>query len=130
MNLINAMRSSANGMAAERFRMDVISANIANANSQQTPTESAYRRREVVLSGGDEGPRIEQVIQDQTPFNHFEDRSNPNADPKTGQVTTSNVKPVVEMVDMISASRAYEANISAFNAAKGMMKDALNIGKV
>jgi len=130
MNLINAMNTSANGMAAERFRMDVISSNIANTNSMQTAKQDPYRRREVIMTGGENGPQIQNVIEDQTPFNEIIDPSNPNSDPVTHKLKTSNVRPVVEMVDMITASRAYEANVSAFNAAKGMMKDALNIGKV
>ena len=68
--------------------------------------------------------------EDQRPFRQVVDRGNPNADPKTGIVTFSNVEPVEEMVNMLTASRAYEANIAAFNSAKGMIRDALQIGKV
>lgn len=123
------MRVSASGLTAERFRMDVISANIANANSTLTPTAEPYRRRDVVLEGGPGGVQIRQVLLDQGPLPMKHDPSNPMAD-ENGNVPASNVEPVMEMVNLLSASRAYEANIAAFNTAKGMMKSALNIGKV
>ncbi len=130
MNLNSSLRISASGLAAERFRMDVISSNIANANTMKVGSRDPYRRRDVVLTGGTEGVTIARIIEDQTPFRQVVDRDNPNADPDTGIVTYSNVEPVMEMVNMISASRAYEANIAAFNSAKGMIRSALSIGKI
>lgn len=130
MSLNNVLKISSSGLAAERFRMDVISANIANANTMKTDGKDPYRRRDVSLSGGPDGVTITGIVQDQRPFREVIDRSNPNADPKTGIVTYSNVEPVEEMVNMLSASRAYEANIAAFNSAKGMIRDALQIGKI
>lgn len=129
MNLNTALRISSSGLAAERFRMDVISGNIANANSIQTKTQSAYRRHAVVLTAGQEGVEIGGVTQDSAPLREEHDPGNPNAD-KDGIVRYSNVNPVTEMVDMLGASRAYEANVAAFNSAKGMIKSALSIGKV
>lgn len=129
MNLNSAMRISSSGLAAERFRMDVISGNIANANSVSTKGKEAYRRHSVELIGTPEGVKIGRVTQDGAPLREEVDPGNPNAD-KDGVVRYSNVNPITEMVDMMGASRAYEANVAAFNSAKGMIKSALNIGKV
>lgn len=132
MNLNSAMRVSAAGLTAERFRMDVISVNIANANSTRSGVGAAgepYRRREVVLRGGPEGPQISQIAIDGGQLPRKFDPSHPFKDAK-GFVDTTNVEPVMEMVSMMSASRAYEANIAAFNTAKSMIRSALTIGKV
>lgn len=129
MNLNTAMRLSASGMTAERFRMDVISGNIANANSSKANGQDPYRRRIVELQAGNGGVEIKKISQDTTEFRHVYEPGNPNAD-ASGVVTYSNVDPLKEMVDMMSASRAYEANIAAFNSAKGMVKSALSIGKI
>ena len=130
MNLNSALRISSSGLAAERFRMDVISANIANANTTKTNGKDPYRRRDVTLTGGPDGVQIGNIVEDQRAFRQVVDRGNPNADPKTGIVTFSNVEPIEEMVNMMGASRAYEANIAAFNSTKGMIRSALQIGKV
>lgn len=123
MTIGSSMRASASGMAAERFRMDVISVNIANANTTRVGNEAPYRSREVVLRATNEGVQISEVRQNEKPF--------PIRNiPGMGDVETSNVEPISEMVNMLSASRAYEANIAAFNTAKGMVKNALNIGRV
>jgi flagellar basal-body rod protein FlgC len=129
MNLNSAMRISSSGLAAERFRMDVISGNIANANSVSTKDKEAYRRHSVELIATDEGVQIGQIREDEAPLRAEVDPDNPNAD-KQGVVHYSNVNPITEMVDMLGASRAYEANVAAFNSAKGMIKSALSIGKV
>ena len=129
MTLSGAMQVSASGMTAERFRMDVISSNIANSNSVESDTNQPYRRREVVLQSGDQGVNVIQVVEDQSPFQVKHDPGNPRANAQ-GDVLESNIQPVTEMVDMMGASRAYEANVAAFNAAKGMVKNALSIAKV
>lgn len=130
MNLNTAMKISASGMSAERFRMDVIASNIANANSTKTNGQDPYRRRVVELTTSEDGVEVSKIQEDQSDFRQVYEPGNPNADPTTGEVTYSNVDPLKEMVDMLSASRAYEANIQAFNNAKGMIRSALNIGKV
>jgi flagellar basal-body rod protein FlgC len=127
--LTNSMRVSASGLNAERFRMDVISSNIANANSMKINGKDPYRRRDVELMGDINGVKITRIIEDKRPFRVEYDPTHPNADSK-GIVTYSNIEPINEMVDMISAGRAYEANIAAFNSAKGMIRSALSIGKV
>jgi flagellar basal-body rod protein FlgC len=82
-----------------------------------------------MLQSTDEGVQVSQVVDDPSPFQMKYDPGNPNAD-ANGMVASSNVQPVNEMVDMMSASRAYEANVAAFNTEKGMLKSALSIGKV
>ena len=129
MTLNSALKISSTGLTAERFRMDVISSNIANSNSMKVGDKMPYRRRMVELQGTADGVEIVGVKQDMNAFRTAVEPGNPNADPKTGVVTYSNVEPVNEMVNMMSASRAYEANVAAFNSAKGMIRNALNIGK-
>lgn len=127
--LNSALQTSSSGMTAERFRLDVISSNIANANTMRANGKDPYRRRDVELQATSEGVQVSRVVTDNRPFRQVSDPNNPNADPNTGLVTYSNVEPVEEMVNMMSASRSYEANIAAFQSAKGMIKEALNIGK-
>ena len=129
MTLSQAMRASSTGLAAERFRMDVISTNIANANSMKTKEKEAFRRQVVILTGNNNGVRIERVVPDMSDFVAKNEPHNPEADAE-GKVYYTNVNPVAEMVDMISATRAYEANVAAFNSAKGMLRSALTIGDV
>lgn len=129
MTLNQSMKISASGMAAERFRMDVISTNIANANSMKLGNQDAYRRRNVELAGSDSGVKIVRVVEDQSPLRQVFDPSNPYRDAQ-GFVYYSNVNPIQEMVNMLGASRSYEANIAAFNAAKSMTRSALNIGRI
>ncbi len=127
MSLNGAMRASARGLAAERTRMDLTSVNLANANSMRTASSEAFQARIAILTATPEGPKVERIIEDLTPFRVVDDPGNPNA--INGVVTYSNVNPVFQMVDMMSAQRSYEANIAAFNAAKGMNRSALNIGR-
>lgn len=109
--------------------MDVISANIANANSMRTPDQEAYRRKMVVLTKGDEGVTVQRIMDDEAPLRAVPEPDNPFAD-EQGLVYYSNVNPITEMVNLMTASRSYEANVSAFNAGKSMVRAALNIGRV
>lgn len=127
--LNSSMRISASGLTAERFRMDIISSNIANANSIGINGEDPYRRREVMLQGTSEGVRIVAIVPDKAPPRTEYDPTHPYAD-EFGVVKYSNVEPISEMVNMLGASRAYEANIAAFNSAKTMLKAALTIGRI
>ncbi len=123
------MKYSTTGLTAERFRMDTISSNLANANSVARPGEEGYRRRAVVLTATENGVSIDGVEKDmEREFQMKYEPGHPFHD-KDGMVKMSNIDPISEMVDMIGASRAYEANIAAFNTAKGMMNSALQIGK-
>lgn len=147
----SALETSASALTAERLRMDVISNNIANANTTRTPEGGPYRRQMVVLGSrpsfssalleatgavaaadpADQvgrGVRVVQIVQDQRPFKLKYDPTHPNAD-SGGYVQLPNVETVTEMVDLISASRAYEANVTALNAFKQMVTAALQIGR-
>lgn len=148
-DLGGALSISASGLAAERLRMDVISNNIANANTTRTAAGGPYRREEVVLqqagsgsfgealntaitgnvgSGGSRGGvQVAGVVTDSSPFKLQYDPTNPDA--VNGYVEMPNVDMTTELTDMMSASRSYEANVTAFDAGKQMIGDALNIGK-
>lgn len=129
MSLNGAMRASARGLTAERMRMDLISVNLANANSMRTPQGEAFQARVAVLSASQDGPKIERIELDKSEFRRVNDPAHPMADAQ-GFVTFTNVNPINQMVDMMSAQRSYEANIAAFNAAKSMNRSALSIGRV
>ena len=138
---------SASALTAERLRMDVISNNIANANTTRTLEGGPYIRQRVVFSprldvaptfapllatmtpdGLPVGVRVTSIQNDPTPPHMVYDPGHPDANAE-GYVAYPNVNVVNEMVDMISATRAYEANITAFNATKSMALQALTIGK-
>ncbi|MBT0663053.1 flagellar basal body rod protein FlgC [Geobacter pelophilus] len=132
---MDAMEISASALTAERTRMNLISSNIANANSTRTPEGGPYRRKDAVfstmldkananMSGGVE---VVDVIEDQSPPRLQYDPSHPDADTK-GYVAYPNVNVVEEMADMIAATRAYEANVTAAKASMDMEMKALSIG--
>ena len=146
MKLFSSFNISSSGLTAERTRMDVISKNIANANTTRTSGGTPYRRQMTVfkekestpfssyLSGyskqqlNKEGVKISAVVEDKTPFKRVYDPGHPDAD-NEGYVSMPNVDVVKEMVDMITATRAYEANVTALNSSKSMAMKALEIGK-
>ncbi|MEJ5186066.1 MAG: flagellar basal body rod protein FlgC [Candidatus Geothermincolales bacterium] len=131
MGLFDALNVSASGMTAHRFWMDVIASNIANAETTRTAGGGPYRRKEVVFSSfrqelegsGGEGVK---VVGDQSPPRLVYDPGHPDAR-EDGYVEMPNVNPVTEMVDLVVASRAYEANAMALEAAKSMFLRALDI---
>ncbi len=143
-SLFSSMNVSAAGMTAQRTRMDVVAENIANAESTHTPGGGPYRRRQVVLqstasgnsfadvfssSPGDQGMRsvkVEGIIRDPAPFLKVYDPSSPDAD-GNGMVSMPNVNPVMEMVDMNSATHAFEANVTAMEASKRMFLKTLDL---
>jgi flagellar basal-body rod protein FlgC len=144
--IFGALDISASGLTAERLRMDTIANNLANANTTRTAAGGPYRRQEVVLRAANAGPSIPGVASggfsldlaggggvevaaiatDQTPFKQVYDPGNPDAD-KRGYVLMPNVNSVTEMTDMITATRAYEANVTAINAFKGEASRALDV---
>lgn len=128
MNLNSAMRISSTGLTAERFRMDTISANIANANTIRKPDADAWHRQDVILCGNAEGVKVVGTVSNKEDYIVKHEPDNPYAD-QDGNVFYSNVDPLQEMVNMMSASRAYEANIEAFNSAKNMIRSAMEIGR-
>lgn len=145
MSFIDAMNISASGMTAQRLRMDIISQNIANVNTTRDANGNVYRRQMVVFEERDvtpfadvlmktqgsngSGVKVTSIVEDtNTELRMVYDPSHPDADAE-GYVAYSNVNSVTEMTDLIDASRAYEANITAFNAAKSMALKGLEIGK-
>ncbi len=152
MSIFHSMNVSASGLTAQRLRMDVSSSNIANAdstrgtyvNGEWTP----YQRKMVSLqSNGNRfqfshmlqkelqqqknashGVKATSIVDDETPFKLLYQPEHPDAD-ENGYVELPNVDLLKEMVDMMSASRSYEANVTVLNASKGMLMKALEIGK-
>jgi len=159
MGLFTGMNISASALTAQRLRLDLISNNIANMNTtntnQTTPGGNAmpYRREVAIFSEREpkesfssiyqdakqklnsEGVQVSKVIEDDSPFRLEYDPDNPDAvkvaEPgiPVGYVRYPNVNIVEEMIDMISASRSYEANVTALNARKALSSKALEIGK-
>jgi flagellar basal-body rod protein FlgC len=146
MALGSSMQISASGLTAERLRLDVISNNLAHVNTTRDVNGQPYHRQVVVLASrggsgfasalaaarhGDaagQGVQVAAVRADTTPFKIVHDPGHPDADAQ-GNVKMPNIEPVVEMVDMISATRAYEAGVTAINSAKQMETRALDIGR-
>ncbi len=142
MGLFDSLRISGSALTAQRLRMDVISSNIANAETTQTPEGGPYKVRKVVFTpiqmaglGGNPlsqasaaGVAVTAIQNDETEPRLVYEPDHPNARPD-GFVAYPNVDVVSEMVDMLSATRAYEANVTAVNAAKSMAQRALDIGR-
>lgn len=150
-NWLGALGISASGLSAQRLRMDVIANNIANADTTRTASGGPYRREMVVLqagspdsfqaalanaqgtaeagsqTGSQQGVEVAGIVQDSSPFKMVYDPTNPDA--VNGYVQMPNVDVATEMTDMMSASRSYEANVTAFDAGKQMVTDALTLGK-
>ncbi|MGI6606283.1 MAG: flagellar basal body rod protein FlgC [Peptococcia bacterium] len=147
MNFLNAIKSSASGLSAERLRMDVISSNIANAQSTRTAKGGPYRRQVVLLAPQKEqnsfqnilentlrkqapysGVKVAAIVEDQAPLKRVYDPSHPDAG-EDGYVEYPNVDVMTEMVELITASRSYEANATVLNATKSMLLKTLEIGR-
>jgi flagellar basal-body rod protein FlgC len=135
MRVFSALDISASGLYAERTRMDVIANNLANANSTRTPEGGPFRRQLVVLSGTevtdpgdvtDLGVSVKGVVDDISPFPLVYDPGHPDAN-ADGYVAMPNVNVVEEMVDMITALRAYEANVTAIDTNRNMVRSSLDI---
>lgn len=144
MSIFSSMNISASGMTAQRLRTDIIAQNIANVNTTRTEDGTPYRRQTVVftekgtgfgtalnsamgVSGS--GVKVTSIVEDmETAMKQTYDPSHPDAD-ENGYVTYPNVDAVTEMTNLIDASRAYEANVTAFNATKTMALKGLEIGK-
>jgi flagellar basal-body rod protein FlgC len=145
MDVNGTLGISASGLRAERLRLDAIASNLANANTTRTPEGGPYKRRNVVFvtqamesdfaaaleemseQGARMGVHVSDVVEDQTPPRMVFDPGHPDAN-QEGYVAYPNVNPVSEMVDLMTATRAYEANVQAVNATKRMADAALNIG--
>lgn len=128
---------SASALEAQRGRMNTIASNMANINSTRSEEGGPYRKKEVIFStvpiGSEissplEGVKLEQVVNSQEPFKKIYDPGHPDAD-KDGFVSLPNINLLEEMVNMMMATRAYEANVTTFNMSKTMFLKALEIGR-
>jgi flagellar basal-body rod protein FlgC len=145
MGLFDAIDAAGSGLTAERLRMDVTAENLANAQTTRGADGQPYRRKEVVLAeraggafgstlaaamGGDRsagrGVEVAAIEEDQGPPRMLYDPGHPDAN-ADGYVAMPNVNPVTEMVDLISASRAYEANVTSIQTAKSMFSKTLDV---
>lgn len=143
MSIFSALRISSSGLSAERLRMDVIADNIANAETTRTAKGGPYRRKIVTFEENLtrelntnsnkyedrlKGVRANNIHDDQSPLNKVYDPSHPDAD-QDGYVLMPNVNVLNEMVELIAASRSFEANVTAINSEKQMAMKALEIGR-
>ena len=153
MSFFHAMNTTASALTAQRLRMDVISSNMANVDTTRGKQVNGewvpYQRKSVTLtaqegqfskflnaalsskekSGVGNGVKVTQIKEDtETPFKLVYDPTHPDAN-EDGYVNMPNIDPLKEMVDLMSAARSYEANVTVFNANKAMLTKALEIGK-
>ncbi|MBU9720314.1 MULTISPECIES: flagellar basal body rod protein FlgC [Bacillaceae] len=150
MSIFNGMNITASALTAQRLRMDVISSNMANAETTRGRMVEGewqpYRRKMVVMepngsafsshlqramgnnSTSGSGVKISQIAEDQTPFKLVFQPDHPDAN-EDGYVSMPNVDPLKEMVDLMSTTRSYEANVTTFDAHKNMLLKALEIGR-
>jgi flagellar basal-body rod protein FlgC len=131
---ISTLRVSGSALTAERTRLDIISQNIANVHTTRTADGGAYRRRQVVfetMAGeqpGSGGVRVAEVASSTAQMDRVYNPGHPDANAQ-GYVEMPNVNLVEEMVDLIAATRAYEANVAVVNATKTLVAHALDLGR-
>ena len=136
-----AISASASALTVERTRIEVAVSNMANADSTRSADGGPYRRRDVLLSAdpvnsfesalgraGADGVKVAGIVQDQAPFRRRYEPSHPDADGE-GFVSLPNVDASEEMVDMLGAARAYQANLAAIGLIKDMVAKALELGR-
>jgi len=140
MNFLLSLEISASGLYAQRKRMDVIASNLANIETTRSRKGGPYRRKMVVMSTRPvqdfnkvlalqaEGVKIDDIVEDKSPFRKVYNPGHPDAD-KEGYLLKPNVDLVVEITNMLIARRAFEANIAAIKSTKQMALKALEIGK-
>ena len=145
MNFLDALQTSSTGLSAQRTRMNLISGNLANANTTKTAAGGPYKRKDAVFAAVPKENAFQDIVQrkmgenltevkvvkiveDQRPPISKYDPGHPDADEK-GYVQMPNINVIEEMVNMMMASRSYEANVTAVNATKSMAMKALEIGK-
>jgi flagellar basal-body rod protein FlgC len=151
MSLFGGIATSASGLSAQQTRLDVISDNLANASTTRTAEGGPFQRSRVIFrpivsqpywrspflpesldNGLGKGVKVNKIEKDTSPPRLVYDPTHPDAiktGPQQGYVQMPNVNVVNEMVDMIDASRAYEANVTLINGAKAMFSKALEIGR-
>lgn len=134
MSLFNVFNISGSAMSAQSQRLNTVASNLANADSATSANGKPYKAKQVVFSAipsanpAASGVKVNKVIEDNAPPKVIYDPKHPLADDK-GYVTMSNVNVTEEMVNMISASRAYQNNVETMNAAKTMLMKTLSIGQ-
>lgn len=145
MNFFDSLRISSSGLSAQRLRMNLISGNLANVNTTRTPEGGPFQRKEAVFESQPINPDFQELVEseldarvsqvkvagvsdDQRPPVVKFDPNHPDADEK-GYVSFPNINVIEEMVDMMTAARSYEANVTAITTAKTMANKALEIGK-
>ena len=134
MSLLNTINIGASGMSAQSIRLNTISSNIANAESSSGPDGRTYRARQVVFSSvpsannPGSGVAVTNVVESNAPLRREFRPGHPKAD-NNGYVDMPNVNPVEEMVDMISASRAYQTNVQMVNVTRQLVLATLDLGK-
>lgn len=142
MSFLSSMDISGSALTAQRLRMDVIAENIANAETTRTANGQPYRRKFVLMGekensfsqyldramAAGNGVQVTHIVEDDSPLTPLYNPSHPDAD-ENGYVYMPNINTVTEMIDMMSATRSYEANITAVNALKNMAFKSLEIGK-
>ena len=139
MDLFTSLKISGTALGAQRIRMNVVSANLANAETTRTPEGGPYRKQDVVFRSasvgfaGDleqalQGVAVAEIRTNPAPPRIIYDPAHPDADPQ-GKVALPNVNLLEEMVDMMTATRSYEANVTAVKSAKRMALKALEIGR-
>ncbi len=140
LSLLSGVQSTSTALEAERIRMEVISQNIANANTSRGPDGKPYQRQEVVfetllnrqLAGGPDagtkGVHVARITKDSSPPRLVYNPGHPDANPQ-GMVAMPNINVHEEMVDMIAAARSFEANLAVVKNARSMAMQTLNLGK-
>ncbi len=136
MSLFNVFQVSSSAMSAQAMRLNTVASNLANADSATSANGQPYRSKQVVFeatpmgSAGEasQGVKVTQIVESAAPARMVYDPANPLSDDK-GYVAMSNVDPVEEMVNMISASRSYQTNVEVMNTAKQMLMRTLQIGQ-
>lgn len=140
MDLFTSLKVSASGLTAQKKRMDVVSSNLANVNTTRTPEGGPYKKKSPVFTAVPVGGfddvlksqtvsevKVTEVVEDKREPQMVFDPSHPDANPD-GYVAMPNINLMEEMVDMLSATRAYEANVTAISNSKSMAQRALDIG--
>jgi len=141
MDIATTFKICGDGLAAQRTKLDVVASNLANANTTRTAEGGPYRRKTVVLTAEDVATpfgdtmknalktvKVETVAEDPGAGKAVYDPAHPDAD-ENGMVTLPNVNVVMEMAEMISATRSFDACVTAFDATKNMALKALELGK-
>jgi|ERR1044071_1446580 flagellar basal-body rod protein FlgC len=147
MDLFKIFSISGSGMAAQRSRMSVVAGNLANTETTRTPDGGPYKRRDVIFQASPmpgefsgelaeavnaeneiQGVEVVGVRQSSRPPRKIFDPSHPDANPE-GFVSLPDINPIEEMVDMMSAARSYEANLSAYNTTKSLIRKILDMGR-